>query len=109
MKPKNAKLVVIIAETAIEEQVIHLIKSLGISGYLVYHGITGGGDSGIWAGFDGIGIFGDNFRIETLVFEEEQANLIMDEVCRHFFKQFAGLAYTSDIKIVCTDKLPGKS
>jgi PII-like signaling protein len=107
MKPINAKLVVIIAETAIEEQVIHLIKSLGISGYLVYHGITGKGDKGVWAGFDGIGIFGDNFRIETLVFEEAQANLIMDEVYSHFFKQFAGIVYTSDIKIVCNDLPPG--
>jgi len=103
MTPRNAKLVVIIAEALIEEQIVSLIKSLGITGYVVHHGITGHGDKGVWSGFDGGGIFGDNFRIETLVFEEEQANKIMNEVCRNFFNQYSGIVYTNDIKIVYTD------
>ncbi|HSV88188.1 MAG TPA: hypothetical protein VLH61_06055 [Bacteroidales bacterium] len=109
MTPKNAKLVVIIAEALIEEQIIHLIKTLGINGYILHHGITGHGDKGIWSGFDGGGIFGDNFRIETLVFDEAHANLIMNEVCSHFFKHYSGIVYTTDIKIVCNDLIPGNS
>lgn len=109
MKTKNAKLVVIIAEALLEEQIVNLIKSMGISGYVVHHGITGHGEKGIWHDFDLGGLFGDNFRIETLVFEEAQANMIMDEVSSHFFKQYAGIVYSSDIKIVYNDLLPNKS
>jgi len=100
MKPQNAKLVVIVAESIIEEQVINLIKSLGISGYIVYHGITGHGDKKTWAGFDGAGIFGDNFRIETVVFDEIHANNIMNEVCSQFFKKYSGIVYITDISII---------
>ncbi|HAJ98537.1 MAG TPA: hypothetical protein DCM62_00785 [Bacteroidales bacterium] len=106
MTPKNAKLVVIIAEATIEEQIITLLKTLGITGYVVHHGISGHGDRGVWAGFDGGGIFGDNFRIETIVLDEQQANTIMAKVCSNFFQQYSGLVYTTDIKIVCNDLIP---
>jgi len=106
MTPKNAKLVVIIAEATIEEQIITLLKTLGISGYIVHHGISGHGDRGVWAGFDGGGIFGDNFRIETIVLDEQQANTILNKVCSSFFHQYSGLVYTTDIKIVSNDLIP---
>lgn len=98
MIPQDAKLIVIIAESVIEEQIISHIKSLGINGYIVYHGITGKGDKNVWLGFDGHGIFGDNFRIDTVVFDNEHASLIMNEVYDKFFKNYSGIVYSKDIK-----------
>lgn len=104
MIQKNAWLVVIIAELAIEERIIRLIKSLGTKGYTVYRGVTGEGDRGVRSGSGGIGEFGDNVRIETIVSSEEEADTIMREVIEKYFKNFAGIVYVSDVRVIRVSK-----
>ncbi|MEW5818327.1 MAG: transcriptional regulator [Spirochaetota bacterium] len=101
---KNAWLVVIITELAIKEKIIRLIKSLGTKGYTVYQGVTGEGDRGVRSGSGGIGMFGDNVRIETIVSSEEEADTIMREVNEKYFKNFAGIVYASDVRVIRVNK-----
>lgn len=104
MVPQNAWLVVIITESTIEERVIRLIKSLGIKGYTVYRGVTGEGDRGVRSGSGGIGMFGSNVKIETIVSSEEDADTIMHEIVKKYFTNFAGIVYVSDVRVIRANK-----
>jgi nitrogen regulatory protein P-II 2 len=104
MELKNAKLVVIITEKVIENSVVRLIKSLGIKGYTIYHGVTGEGDRGVRFGSGGLGEFGENVRIETVVSSETKADLIMREVYEQYLKNYAGIAYVQDVRVIRIDK-----
>jgi len=104
MEQKNVKLVVIITETAIEGSIIRLMKSLGVKGYTVYHGVTGEGDRGVRVGSGGLGVYGENVRIETVVLSEEKAEMIMRAVCEQYLNNYAGIVFTTDVRVVRIDK-----
>lgn len=109
MIQKNAILVVIITESIIENSLVRLIKSLGVKGYTVYRGVTGEGDRGVRSGSGGIGMIGENVRIETVVPSEDKANTIMREVCEKYFKNYAGIVYSMDAQVVRIDKFVNNS
>lgn len=109
MEQKNAKLVVIITETAIEGNIIRLIKSLGIKGYTVYHGVTGEGDRGVRFGSGGLGVFSENVRIETVLLSEEKAEKVMREVHEQYLNNYAGIVYSSDVRVLRIDKFTNGS
>lgn len=104
MELKNAKLVVIITEKIIENNITRLIKTLGVKGYTVYHDMTGVGDRGVRSGSGGLGVFGENVRIETVVSSEEKAELIMREVYEQYLKNYAGIVYAQDVRVIRIDK-----
>ncbi len=104
MAQNNAWLTVIITESAIEERIIRLIKSLGTKGYTVYRGLSGEGDRGVRSGLGGISVFGDNVRIETVVSSEEEADTVMREVIENYFNNFAGIAYASEVRVIRANK-----
>lgn len=104
MEMKNAKLVVIITEKIIENNITRLIKSLGVKGFTVYHGVTGVGDRGVRFGSGGLGAFGENVRIETVVSGEEKAELVMREVYEQYLKNYAGIVYAQDVQVFRIEK-----
>ncbi|EEG78754.1 P-II family nitrogen regulator [Dethiobacter alkaliphilus] len=108
MELKNAKLVVIITEAAIESNIISLIKSMGIKGYTIYHGVTGEGDRGVRFGSGGLGGFGENVRIETVISSEEKAEKVMREVCEQYLNNYAGIVYATDVRVIRIEKFSKK-
>lgn len=100
----NAWLVVIITESTIEEKVLKLIKSLGVKGYTVYRGVTGEGDRGVRSGSGGIGTYGDNVRIDTIISSEAAADTIMREIHDNIFQNYAGIVYVSAVRVIRVNK-----
>ncbi|MBX7143698.1 MAG: transcriptional regulator [Oligoflexia bacterium] len=98
MKLTNLKLVTIITEAVLEEQVIRELKSLGAKGYTVVAS-HGEGSRGMRAGE----LPGQNIRIETLV-GADVAHKIMEHISAHYFKHYAIVCYISDAAVLRGEK-----
>lgn len=98
MKLTNLKLVTIIAESVLEEQLINELKNLGAKGYTVVAS-HGEGSRGMRAGE----LPGQNIRIETLV-GIEVAEKIMNHVSTNYFKHYAIVCYLTDAAVLRGEK-----
>lgn len=98
MKLTNLKLVTIIVEAVLEEQIITDIKQVGAKGYTVV-GSHGKGTRGMRTGE----IPGENIRIETLV-SSEVAEKIMENVSTKYFQNYAVVCYVTDAAVLRGEK-----
>lgn len=98
MQTVQLKLVTIIAEAFLEDQILREIKSLGARGYTVT-AARGEGSRGVraseWEG--------KNVRIETLV-SPDVADLILAHVAERYFEYYAVVVYASVVEVVRGDK-----
>lgn len=98
MNLTNLKLVTIIAESVLEEQLAQELKTLGAKGFTVVAS-RGEGSRGTRAAE----IPGQNIRLETLV-GEPVAERIMDHISRKYFKNYAIICYIVDAAVLRGDK-----
>ena len=93
--------VTIIAERVLREELITLIKDRGASGWTLTM-VEGEGSRGIraseWEG--------RNVQIDTLV-SSDVAEIIMDEVGAHYFKDRSVIVYVADVEVLRKDKYTG--
>ena len=98
MHTEPSKLVTIVAETVVVEQLLASLRRIGASGYTVTDA-RGEGSRGRRVGE----VPGDNQRIETLVSEEVAAH-ILDLLAAQYFANYAVVAWTTDVHVVRGDK-----
>ena len=98
MHTEPSKLVTIVAETVIVEQLLASLRRIGASGFTVTDA-RGEGSRGRRVGE----VPGDNQRIETLV-SEEVATPILDLLAAQYFANYAVVAWTTDVHVVRGDK-----
>lgn len=98
MKLTSLKLITIIAEAVLEEQIVSELKSLGAKGYTVVAS-HGEGSRGMRAAE----IPGQNIRIETLV-GPQVAESIMAHIATHYFKHYAIVCYVTDASVLRGEK-----
>lgn len=101
----EAKKVVIITESVIEEKVVQLLNTHEVKGYTVYRHLTGKGERGIRSGFGGLVSLGENVCIELIINDEDKALTIMKAVYDKFLaKNYAGITYLEDIRVIRPEK-----
>lgn len=95
----NRKLVTIITESALENEICELVESLGASGYTVTNA-RGSGSRGIRdAGWSASG----NVRIEV-VCSPELALRIAREVSERYYQDYAMILFEHDVRVLRSDK-----
>jgi nitrogen regulatory protein PII len=92
------KLVTIVAEPVLEEQLTGELKRLGARGYTVTE-TRGEGSRGIRASE----LPGESIRIESVV-SAPVADRVLAHVSRHYFPNYAVIAYVSTVEVVRGDK-----
>lgn len=98
MQTTRLKLVTIILEAVLEEQLLEDIKELGATGYTLVE-VHGEGSRGIGASdFEG-----RNLRIETLV-SARTADRILEHLAAEYFPLYAVVAYAIDAEVVRAQK-----
>lgn len=103
MPTETLKLVTIVAETVLTDQLLAALKRLGVSGYTVTEA-SGEGSRGRRVGE----VPGDNCRLETLV-TEDLATRILDLLAAQYFANYAVVAWTTDVQVVRGEKYRGAS
>jgi nitrogen regulatory protein P-II 2 len=98
MKLTNLKLVTIIAETVLEDQILTAIKQLGAKGYTVV-GSHGQGSREMRTGE----IPGENIRIETLV-SSAVAEKIFEHISQNYFQNYAVVCFMTEASVVRGEK-----
>lgn len=98
MNPVPMKLVTIIAEAVLEEQLLRELRELGARGYTLTEA-EGEGTRGVHAS----DWEGKNLKIELLV-GAEVADRIIDFVAERYFRHYAVVAYTYDVQVVRGEK-----
>ena len=98
MHTEPSKLVTIVAETVVVEQLLASLRRIGANGYTVTDA-RGEGSRGRRVGE----VPGDNQRIETLVSEEVAAH-ILDLLAVQYFANYAVVAWTTDVHVVRGEK-----
>lgn len=100
MEHFNASKVVIITEKLILPKVAELIKTAGASGYTVTpaggmgsRGVRSTNRAAVVDEFS-------NIKIEVITNDLETANRISDEVAEKFFKNYSGITYIEEVKIL---------
>lgn len=98
MKTAPVKLITVIAEAILEDQILREFKDLGARGYTLSE-VRGEGSRGIraseWEG--------KNLKIEMLV-SPEVANQIIEHVAERYFPHYAVVTYLQDVQVVRGDK-----
>lgn len=98
MQRKALKLVTIVAEAILENQLLDDLRHLGATGYSIGQ-VRGEGSRGVraseWEG--------SNIRIEAIV-SPATAEAILDHVARTYFEHYAVIAYTHDVDVVRGEK-----
>lgn len=92
------KLVTIVAEPVLEEQLTTELKRLGARGYTVTE-TRGEGSRGIRASE----LPGESIRIETVV-SAAVADRLLAHVAKHYFPNYAVIAYVSTVEVVRGEK-----
>ncbi|HEX5819386.1 MAG TPA: hypothetical protein VFY20_10930 [Gemmatimonadales bacterium] len=92
------KLVTIVAEPVLEEQLTTELKRLGARGYTVTE-TRGEGSRGIRASE----LPGESIRIETVV-SAEVADRLLAHVAKQYFPNYAVIAYVSTVEVVRGEK-----
>lgn len=97
MELKKLKLITIIAETILEEQICEELLSLGATGYTIVeskgHGSVGR-KSGIFPG--------ENIRIESIVNDEISTKIL--EAISKYFNDYSVVCYISDVSVLRVEK-----
>jgi nitrogen regulatory protein P-II 2 len=94
----NAKLITIIAERLLRNEIIASLTRLGAKGYTMSD-TTGEGSRGIRAS----DWEGRNVRIETIV-SEQVAHKIMAEIGEKYFENYAVITYIENVQVMRGDK-----
>jgi hypothetical protein len=94
MQTISLKLVTIVSESVLTEQLVEAIKRLGATGYTLTEA-TGEGSRGMRFGEHP----GENVRIETLV-GPDVADRILDLLTADFFPNYAVAAWVVDVQVV---------
>lgn len=98
MQTTRLKLVTIIMEAVLEDQLIEAIKDLGATGYTMVE-VKGEGSRGVGASdFEG-----RNLRLETLVSPRVEER-IMTHLAEEYFPLYAVVAYSADVDVVRGEK-----
>lgn len=92
------KLVTIVAEPVLEEQIVALLHRLGARGHTVTDS-RGAGSRGMRASDPP----GGGVRIETVV-SAEVAGRILDHVAQHYFPHYAVIAFLTTVEVVRGEK-----
>ncbi len=92
------KLVTIVAEPVLEEQITDVLHRLGARGHTVTDS-RGAGSRGMRASDPP----GGGVRIETVV-SAEVADRILDHVARHYFPNYAVIAFVTAVEVVRGEK-----
>lgn len=94
METVQRKLVTIIAESFLEDRLIHDIKKLGAKGYTITLA-KGEGSRGVraseWEG--------GNIRLETIV-SQDVADRILQQMSNAYFPNFAVIVYVENVEVV---------
>jgi nitrogen regulatory protein P-II 2 len=94
MSMEPLKLVTIVAETVLGEQLLAALKQVGATGYTVTD-VSGEGSRGMRVGE----VPGDNKKIETLV-HARLADRILDLLAERYFPNYAVVAWVTDAVVV---------
>lgn len=98
MQTTRLKLVTIIMEAVLEDQILDDIRELGATGYTLVE-VRGEGSRGIGASdFEG-----RNLRLETLV-PPAVAERILEHLAAEYFPLYAVIAYAADVEVVRPQK-----
>jgi nitrogen regulatory protein PII len=92
------KLVTIVAEPVLEEQITTSLRALGARGYTVGD-VHGAGSRGMRASDPP----GEGVRIETVV-SPEVAERILERVAEQYFPHYAVIAFVTTVEVVRGDK-----
>jgi nitrogen regulatory protein PII len=92
------KLVTIVAEPVLEEQLTNLLRRLGARGFTVTES-RGEGSRGMRASE----VPGQGVRIESVV-SEAVADRILEQVARQYFTNYAVIAFVSEVEVVRGEK-----
>jgi nitrogen regulatory protein P-II 2 len=87
------KLVTIVTEPVLKDQILEKVTALGATGY-TYGDVTGSGSRGIR-----IGIGGENVKIE-IVCPNNVAEAILTFISHHSFENYACIAWVADVSVV---------
>lgn len=96
------RLVTIVAESVLREQICESLEALGATGYTVTEA-TGRGSRGMRVGE----LPGSNVRIETVV-ERDTAHGILELLERLYFPHYAIATWVHDVEVVRTAKYSRK-
>jgi len=94
MTGKHVKLVTIVAESVLADQICAAIESQGASGFTITNA-TGKGSRGMRVGE----LPGSNVRIETLV-EADTADRILAILEERYFPHYAVAAWVTNVQVV---------
>lgn len=98
MHTVGLKLVTIVAEPVLEEQIVELLHRLGARGHTVTDS-RGAGSRGMRASDPP----GGGVRIEVVV-SAEVADRILDHVAQHYFPNYAVIAFLTTVEVVRGEK-----
>lgn len=94
----GVKLLTIVAEAVLEDQLLRDLKRLGARGYTLTR-VEGEGSRGLRVG----DVAGGNVRLE-LVVGAEVAERILMHLAEHYFAYYAMIAFAADVEVVRGDK-----
>jgi nitrogen regulatory protein P-II 2 len=94
MQLQTLKLITIVAEEVLKEQLIHKVQELGATG-CSYHPTQGTGSRS--ARHDDV--FGENFQMK-IVCPQDVADKILTHISRHYFEKYAIVTWVMDVDVV---------
>lgn len=98
MQLVKLKRITIIFQDALEDKLSRDLKRLGVKGYTVDK-VRGEG----LEGFRGSEWEGENVRMVT-VCSPDMCTKILEHLQQHYFEQYAGIVYVSDVEVVRGDR-----
>ncbi len=103
MEPHLLKLVTIITEAVIEQELIRELNNLGVSGYTVTDA-RGKGHRGVRdTGWE----HGANIRVEVLC-EDRLAKAIADSLKERYYENYAMIFFISDVEVPQPERFKGE-
>jgi nitrogen regulatory protein PII len=96
------KKVVIVTEAIIKDKILEHIISMGAKGYTI-DTVCGRGERGIRYDDTLLGDYLRNIKVEVLT-TEEIAEKIMLSIVDRFFKNYAGIVYMHDVRVIRPEK-----
>jgi nitrogen regulatory protein P-II 2 len=98
MPTESLKLLTIVAESVLAEQLTTDLKQLGAKGFTLSD-VRGEGSRHRRAGE----LPGENVKVETVV-SEAVAKLVMDHLAQNYFSNYSLIVYAVDVAVVRGDK-----
>lgn len=101
----HAEKVVIISEKIIAKGICEIIEKCGATGYTIV-AAGGKGSRNMRSTSDRASVIADfaNVKIEVIVNDKEMAEAIMNQIKEKFFKNYSGITYLEDIRILRPQK-----